>query len=117
MAAQAAPLLERAQPDTSMGLTPLGGSVMGTRSGRTLTPTCMHIWQHPELGFLPLHSKTLLNSPKSGLLGCPACTNDMRQLEQARSEAMWAPGLAIRRVLLWLARPDGLLAAQPASDA
>ncbi len=66
--------------DTSMGLSPLEGMVMGTRSG-DIDPAVLTFLSHKE----PMNMDdfdTLLNK-KSGLLGVSGLTNDMRDLEDA----------------------------------
>ncbi len=63
--------------DTSMGMTPLEGLTMGTRSG-DLDPAILEYLAHKEgLSFDQLD--TLLNK-QSGLLGISGLTNDMREL-------------------------------------
>lgn len=63
--------------DTSMGLTPLEGLVMGTRSG-DLDPAILDFISSKEgLGLNEI--ETLLNK-QSGLLGISGLTNDMREL-------------------------------------
>lgn len=69
--------------DTSMGITPLEGLMMGTRSG-DLDPS-MHIHLHRTLGLSIEEIDTLLNK-KSGLLGVSGISNDMRNLETAAKE-------------------------------
>ena len=63
--------------DTSMGLTPLEGLVMGTRSG-DLDPAIVGLVACKE-GMSPSEVETLLNT-QSGLLGISGLTNDMREL-------------------------------------
>lgn len=63
--------------DTSMGLTPLEGLVMGTRSG-DLDPAVVEYIAHKE-GLTLGEIQTLLNK-ESGLLGVSGLTNDMREL-------------------------------------
>lgn len=63
--------------DTSMGLTPLEGLVMGTRSG-DLDPSILEYLMHKE-GMNIVEVDTLLNK-QSGLLGISGLTNDMRDL-------------------------------------
>lgn len=66
-----------ASVDTSMGLTPLEGLVMGTRGG-DLDPAVIELLYHKEAMSLP-EIFTLLNK-QSGLLGLSGLTNDMREL-------------------------------------
>jgi len=63
--------------DTSMGLTPLEGLVMGTRSGDIDPAICDFIGG--KEGLSPQEVETLLNK-QSGLLGISGLTNDMREL-------------------------------------
>ena len=64
--------------DTSMGLTPLEGLVMGTRSG-DLDPAIVGVIARKE-GMSSSEVETLLNT-QSGLLGISGLTNDMRELQ------------------------------------
>lgn len=63
--------------DTSMGMTPLEGLVMGTRSG-DLDPAVTGLIATKE-GMSSPEVETLLNT-QSGLLGISGLTNDMREL-------------------------------------
>jgi acetate kinase len=63
--------------DTSMGLTPLEGLVMGTRSG-DIDPAIVNLISSKE-GLSPHEVESLLNT-QSGLLGISGLTNDMRVL-------------------------------------
>jgi acetate kinase len=63
--------------DTSMGLTPLEGLVMGTRSG-DIDPAIIDYLAAKEGMTIP-EIETLLNK-QSGLLGISGLTNDMREL-------------------------------------
>jgi acetate kinase len=63
--------------NTSMGLTPLEGLVMGTRSGN-IDPSILEFLHHKE-GFSLDQLDALLNK-QSGLLGISGLTNDMRDL-------------------------------------
>ncbi len=78
--------------DTSMGITPLEGLMMGTRSG-DIDPS-MHIHLHRTLGLSIDEIDTLLNK-KSGLLGVSGVSNDMRALEAAAKEGNVDAKLAI----------------------
>jgi acetate kinase len=64
--------------DTSMGMTPLEGLVMGTRSG-DLDPAIIGVIAQKE-GMSPSDIDILLNT-QSGLLGISGLTNDMRKLQ------------------------------------
>jgi acetate kinase len=65
--------------DTSMGMTPLEGLVMGTRSG-DLDPAIVNLIATKE-GMAPHEVETMLNT-QSGLLGISGLTNDMRVLQE-----------------------------------
>src|SRR5918911_117111 len=68
--------------DTSMGMTPLEGLVMGTRSG-DIDPAIFDFIAAKE-GLSALEVDTLLNK-QSGLIGISGLTNDMRELlDEAR---------------------------------
>ena len=78
--------------DTSMGLTPLEGLVMGTRSG-DVDPN-LHSHLARTLGWSLERIDALLNK-ESGLLGLSGLSNDMRTLEQAREQGHAGATLAI----------------------
>jgi acetate kinase len=78
--------------DTSMGLTPLEGLVMGTRSG-DVDPN-LHSHLHRTLGWSLEEIDHMLNND-SGLLGLSGLSNDMRTLEQARDQGHPGATLAI----------------------
>ena len=69
--------------DTSMGLTPLTGLVMGTRSG-DLDPAVVTFLQQQE-NLTAAEVDTILNK-QSGLLGVSGLSSDMRDLEAARAQ-------------------------------
>lgn len=70
--------------ETSMGLTPLEGLVMGTRSG-DLDPAILEFIANKE-GLSTGEVETLLNK-QSGLLGISGLTSDMRELlDEAREQ-------------------------------
>nr|WP_064494886.1 acetate kinase [Pseudomonas chengduensis] len=78
--------------DTSMGLTPLEGLVMGTRSG-DVDPN-LHSHLARTLGWSLEQIDSMLNKD-SGLLGLSGLSNDMRTLEQAREQGHDGATLAI----------------------
>ena len=90
--------------DTSMGLTPLEGLVMGTRSG-DLDPG-MIAYLHREAGMSTDAIDTLLNKA-SGMLGL-AGASDMRDVESAKDEgderAQLAWDVYIRRIVGYIGR-------------
>jgi acetate kinase len=78
--------------DTTMGLTPLEGLVMGTRSG-DVDPN-LHLFLAEQAG-LSLPEITDLLNKKSGLLGLSGASNDMRTLLEARARGDARAALAI----------------------
>ena len=77
--------------DTSMGMTPLEGLVMGTRSGDLDPAVLFHLHRKAGLGFDELD--TLLNR-RSGLLGLSG-TGDMRDVTESASKGDEAAQLAL----------------------
>lgn len=100
--------------DTSMGLTPLEGLVMGTRSGDVDPNLYAHL--HRALGWDIPRIENLLNR-ESGLLGLSGLSNDMRTLEEAHKQGHAGATLAIEVFCYRLARSlAGLTAALPRLD-
>lgn len=66
--------------DTSMGFTPLGGVMMGTRSG-DIDPSIVTYLMEQE-GYTPHEINEILNR-ESGLLGISGISNDLRDLRAA----------------------------------
>jgi len=79
----AAAIKNGASVDTSMGMTPLEGLVMGTRSG-DLDPAIVGVIARKE-AISASEVDTLLNT-QSGLLGVSGLTNDMRELQAELKE-------------------------------
>ena len=79
--------------DTSMGLTPLEGLVMGTRSGDLDPALVLHIQR--ELGLSPDEVDSLLNR-KSGLLGLSGFSSDMREVLDAADNGERRAQLAVQ---------------------
>lgn len=69
--------------DTTMGLTPLEGLMMGTRSG-SIDPAIVPFLMNKE-GISAAEVDTILNK-KSGFLGVSGVGSDMRDVEQAAAE-------------------------------
>ncbi|WP_165060092.1 MULTISPECIES: acetate/propionate family kinase [unclassified Adlercreutzia] len=69
--------------DTSMGLTPLDGLMMGTRSGAIDPAIVTFIMEHENLTAAEMND--LLNK-KSGLLGISGISNDLRSVRTASEE-------------------------------
>ena len=78
--------------DTSMGLTPAGGLMMGTRSGDLDPGVVLYLLQHRK--FDAGHLEDLLNH-QSGLLGISGLSSDMRILHDA-AKSNKAAKLAIK---------------------
>ncbi|MEO2281897.1 acetate kinase [Pseudoalteromonas pernae] len=78
--------------DTSMGLTPLEGVVMGTRSG-DIDPGLFDFLT-AQLGYSAEHVSTMLNK-QSGLLGISELSNDCRTIEEAYLEGHEQATLAL----------------------
>jgi acetate kinase len=69
--------------DTSMGLTPVEGMIMGTRSGDLDLGVLTFIIDKEELGVK--EANTLINK-HSGILGISGVSSDMREVEVAADE-------------------------------
>jgi acetate kinase len=69
--------------DTSMGMTPLEGLVMGTRSG-DIDPSVSYFIHHKEA--MSIDELGVLLNKQSGLLGISGLTNDMRELLEEEQE-------------------------------
>lgn len=69
--------------DTSMGLTPLEGIIMGTRSGSIDPAICDFICQKENL--TPAQMNNVLNK-KSGVLGMSGVSSDFRDIEAAAAQ-------------------------------
>ena len=66
--------------NTSMGLSPLGGIMMGTRCG-DIDPTVVY-YMEEKLGCTPEEMDTYLNK-KSGMLGVSGISSDARDIQEA----------------------------------
>jgi len=69
--------------DTSMGLTPVEGMIMGTRSGDLDLGVLTYVMNKEELGVG--EANTLINK-FSGLLGISGVSSDMREVQEAANE-------------------------------
>src|SRR4029077_19828911 len=78
--------------DTTMGLTPLEGLVMGTRSG-DIEPGVFAFLAGPAALTIDEPDRTLYNA--SGLLGLSGVSNDMRTVEAAAAEGNERARLAL----------------------
>ena len=79
--------------DTTMGLTPLEGLVMGTRSG-DLDPTVVTYLMN-EYGYDTKKMDNILNK-ESGVLGVSGVSSDFRDLENAANEGNERADIAIK---------------------
>ena len=69
--------------DTSMGLTPVEGLIMGTRTGDLDVGALTYMMNKEEIG---LHATNTLVNKHSGMLGVSGVSSDMRDIEIAASE-------------------------------
>jgi acetate kinase len=79
--------------DTSMGLTPLEGLVMGTRSGDIDPAIIFYLAEKPEFQDLEVINRAC--NKKSGLLGVSGVSNDVRELLAAAGEGSERAELAL----------------------
>lgn len=79
--------------DTSMGLTPVEGLIMGTRTGDLDLGVFMYILQHEEIDLRA--GNTLINK-HSGMLGISGVSSDMREIEQAAMDGNDRAKLALK---------------------
>lgn len=79
--------------DTSMGLTPLGGLMMGSRSGDIDPSAVTYMMQ--KSGMTPQEMSEYLNK-KSGVLGVAGISSDMRDNENADNEGNKLAHLALQ---------------------
>jgi len=79
--------------DTSMGLTPVEGLIMGTRSGDVDAGALTLIMEKEEIDYSSLN--TLLNK-HSGVLGISGISSDMREIESAAAEGEGRAILALQ---------------------
>ena len=101
--------------DTTMGLTPSEGLVMGTRSGDV--DPALHQFLQDQTGMRLSEITRMLNS-QSGLLGLSGLSNDMRTLEQAAAAGNARAKLAIEVFCYRLAKAiSGCTAALDTLDA
>ncbi|MBN2641780.1 MAG: acetate kinase [Victivallales bacterium] len=89
--------------DTSMGLTPLEGLVMGTRSGDLDPAVIIHMF---NLGMSVAEVDNLLNK-KSGLLGVSGVSSDMRDILKAEAEGNERAARAKRMFILRIVKYIG----------
>ncbi len=87
--------------DTSMGVTPLEGLVMGTRSGDIDPSTCSFL---AENAGMDVKAVTDLLNKKSGLLGISELSNDCRTIQEAADEGHAGAKLALEVMTYRLAK-------------
>lgn len=78
--------------DTSMGLTPVEGLIMGTRSGDLDLGILIYIMRREEIGIT--EADTLINK-HSGILGITGISSDMREVEEAAEKGNWRASLGL----------------------
>lgn len=95
--------------DHSMGMTPLEGLIMGTRSGDIDPAIIFHMLSK---GFSPEELDNALNK-KSGLLGISGVSNDMRDLleiaEKGNDQAELAVKMFVYRIVKYISAYYGVL--------
>ncbi len=69
--------------DTSMGLTPVEGLIMGSRTGDLDLGALLFLMEKEEIGIET--ARTLINK-HSGMIGITGVSSDMREIEQAAEE-------------------------------
>jgi acetate kinase len=79
--------------DTSMGLTPVEGLIMGTRSGDVDAGALTLIMEKEEIDYSSLN--TLLNK-HSGMLGVSGISSDMREIKSAAAGGEGRSALALK---------------------
>ena len=82
--------------NTTMGLTPLDGLIMGTRSG-AIDPSVVTYIQKKE-GLTADQVETMLNK-ESGLLGVSGISSDFRDLGQAAENGEYRAKLALKKLI------------------
>ena len=93
--------------DTTMGLTPTGGMMMGTRCGDLDPGVVLYLLRN---GFTNADQLQQLFDRDSGLLGVSGLSSDIRELEKAQASNGGA-GLARRMFAYQLRRSVGMMAA------
>ena len=94
--------------DTSMGLTPLAGVMMGSRSGDIDASAVTYIME--KLGKKPQEMADYLNK-ESGVLGISGISSDMRDVESAANEGNERAKLALKMYFYRIKKYIGAYAA------
>lgn len=101
--------------DTTMGLTPLEGIMMGTRTGSMDPSIVTYIMRREDA--TPDDMDALMNK-KSGMLGVSGFSNDCRELEQAAAEGNENAKLALEMYVYTVQKAIGqFMAVLPGTDA
>ncbi len=79
--------------DTSMGMTPVEGLIMGTRSGDLDLGVYNFIMDKEEIN---RHTAYVLVNKHSGMLGVSGVSSDMREIEKAADEGNYRAKLALK---------------------
>lgn len=94
--------------DTSMGITPLEGMVMGTRSGDIDAAALQYIMKRDGIG---IEEMTTILNKKSGLMGVSGVSSDMRDLTAAMEAGNERAILAVKMMTYRLKKYIGAYAA------
>jgi len=78
--------------DTSMGLTPVEGLIMGTRTGDLDLGVLIYIMRREEISIT--EANTLINK-HSGILGITGISSDMREVEEEAEKGNWRASLGL----------------------
>lgn len=106
--ASIAAIVDGKSVDTSMGLTPVEGLVMGTRAGDIDPSIVTYVMQCEDIGKTSVNS--LLNK-HSGLLGVSGVSQDMRELEEAATNGNERAQLALQMFIYRVRKYIGAYAA------
>jgi len=106
--ASIAAIVDGKSVDTSMGLTPVEGLVMGTRAGDIDPGIVTYVMQCEDIGITSVNS--LLNK-HSGLLGVSGVSQDMRELEAAAVNGNERAQLALQMFIYRVRKYIGAYAA------
>lgn len=90
--ASVAAIINGKSVDTSMGLTPVEGLIMGTRTGDLDLGVLTYIMRREEIGIS--EANTLINK-HSGILGITGISSDMREVEEAAEKGDWRASLGL----------------------
>jgi len=94
--------------DTSMGMTPAEGLIMGTRTGDLDPGALLYMAEKEDTSIK--ETSNLLNK-KSGMLGISGVSSDMRDIENAANEGNHRAQLALEMFAYWAKKYIGAYAA------